>query len=190
MTSDGRVKPLVSVLTPSIPSRRELLEECKASVRYQTEQRWEHKVWIDDQGHGCGWTMNHCAMDARGEWLLPLADDDLLLPGALRSLLAVSEEADIVWARPLVWGNPSPHLTQGQPPFIPSFALIRTRLWRELGGYDETRRREEDRDLWVRALNAGARFVLCEEGPTWIYRFSFLPDGTPRNKSYTGGVAA
>ena len=189
MSSDSHRKPLVSILTPSIPSRRELLAECVASVRAQTEYRWEHKIWVDDTRHGCGWTMNHLAMSARGEWLLPLADDDLLFPGALRTLLAHVDGADVVWSRPLVWGNESPHLVTGVPPFIPSFALIRSRLWAELGGYDEERRREEDRDLWRRALAAGATFAFCAEGPTWCYRFSFLPDGTPRNKSYTGGVA-
>ena len=48
---------------------------------------------------------------------------------------------------PLVWGQPQEWFTQA-PPVIPSFALIRRDLWNELGGYDESRIREEDRDLW------------------------------------------
>ncbi len=52
---------------------------------------------------------------------------------------------------------------------IPSCALIRASLWRDLGGYDETLKREEDRNLWVKVLDAGARFVRVDD-PTWVYR--------------------
>jgi len=55
------------------------------------------------------------------------------------------------------------------PPVLPSFALIRASLWRDLGGYDETLAHEEDRNFWVEALSAGARFVRVEE-PCWVYR--------------------
>lgn len=161
-----------------------------ASVESQTEHDYEHLVHLDEERRGCAVSMNLLAKQAKGTWLLPLADDDLLCPGALRILLKHSEEADVIWSRPLVWANDSPHLTQGQPPRIPSFALIRRELWEQLGGYDEGVRREEDRGLWTRALDAGAVFKLVEEGPTWIYRFAFHPDGTPRNKSYFGGHAS
>ena len=178
------VKSLVSVITPTIPSRAAFLEECKASVAGQTtEHPYEHLVRLDDRGEGNSVTTNRLASEAKGDWLLPIADDDLLCPGALRILLANSGQGDIIWARPLVWGNDSPHLTQGQPPKIPSFGLIKTELWYRLGGYDENITREEDRGLWQRALDVGAEFHLVEEGPVWIYRFH------GGNKSYNGGRA-
>lgn len=182
----------MSVLTPSIPERAALLEECRASVDAQLERSYEHLVYTDSERRGCAWVMNHLASQARGRWLLPLADDDLLLPGALRSLLEAAalatDGAWIVYAPPLVWGNGDTHFW-GQPPCIPSFALIPARLWRELGGYDESRRREEDRDLYTRALAAGVGFVRVDE-PCWVYRFHFDAMGRPRNKSYAGGHAS
>jgi glycosyltransferase involved in cell wall biosynthesis len=160
-----------------------MLEECIASVTAQTYPDHEHLIGVDEERQGCSFVMNQLAEQAVGEWLLPLADDDLILPGCLATLLASSAEADIVYAPPLVWGNGSKHFF-GTPPYIPSFALIRSELWRTLGGYAPGLVREEDRDLWVRAIAAGARFVRADSAPTWIYRFH------AGNKSYHRGVAS
>lgn len=164
---------VVSVLTPSIPERAAMLEECKASVSGQLVEAasWEHLIEVDEARRGCAVTMNRLAARAKGEWLLPLADDDLLLPNCIQTLLDNTAEADIVYPPPLVWGEPAEWFTQA-PPVIPSLALIRASLWRELGGYDETRLREEDRDLWIKALAAGARFVRADRQPTWVYRLN------------------
>lgn len=163
----------VSVLTPTVPQRSRMLDECRASVAAQLwrgrEPDHEHLWQIDNDGDGCAVMMNRLAASAKGEWLLPLADDDLLLPGCLATLLAHADAGDVIYAPPLVTGNEDRWWFFQAPPAIPSFALIRASLWRDLGGYDETLRREEDRDLWVRALDAGARFVRVEE-PCWVYR--------------------
>lgn len=173
----------MSVLTPSIPPRASLLEECRRSVEAQTEADWEHLVEIDTHREGCSKVMNRLAAKARGVWVLPLADDDLILPGALRNLLAHSYESDIIYAPPLMWGWDSWHFFQ-EPPNIPSFALIKRSLWEQLGGYDESVIREEDRGLWTRALEAGATFQKVDTAPIWVYR---IHGG---NKSLNAGVAA
>ena len=181
---------LVSVLTPTIPPRAALLEQLKLSVAAQTVGRptWEHLIAVDEDRQGCAKTMNHLAGLAQGEWLLPIADDDLLLPAALERLLEVSTDADVVYGPPLVSGNGATHFF-GTPPEIPAPALVRATLWHELGGYDEALRREEDRNLWTRALAAGARFVRIHE-PVWVYRFHRTTDGGYANKSYRRGVSA
>lgn len=165
----GALSPLVSILTPSLPEREKLLIECERSVVAQTFEDYEHLALVDVDREGCAVTMNKLASIATGEWLLPLADDDLLLPGCLETLIAHLDGADIVYSPPLVTGNEDRWWFFQEPPAIPSFALIRASLWRELGGYNEALRREEDRDLWVKALGVGARFVRVDE-PTWIYR--------------------
>lgn len=175
---------MVSVLTPSIVERGWMLSECRASVSASTVDVWEHLVEVDEDRAGCAVTMNGLAAVAVGEWLLPLADDDLILPGCIAELIGHSEAADVVYPPPCVWGQPAEWFTQA-PPVIPSFALIRASLWRELGGYDEGRVREEDRDLWIRALAAGARFVRADAAPTWVYRL-----GHGGNKSFNAGVAS
>ena len=179
---------MISVLTPVIPEREALLQECVASVEAQTYPEVEQLVGMDEERRGCSWTINRLAERAKGEWLLPLADDDLLLPGGLAALHARSEGADVVFAPPLVWGNADQHFF-GDPPYIPSTALIRTSLWRDLGGYDEGVVREEDRGLWVKAMEAGAVFVRTNEQPVWLYRFRQAPGGGYLNKSYNNGYA-
>ncbi len=161
--------PLVSILTPTIDERDVFLAECRASVSAQLFYGWEHIIEPDPDRTGCAATMNRAAARARGEWLLPLADDDLLLPGCLDLLLERTNDGDIIYAPPLVTGNEDRFWFFQAPPAIPSFALICRELWNELGGYDETLRHEEDRNLWIKAMEAGAMFVRVDE-PCWIYR--------------------
>jgi hypothetical protein len=165
----GHPEPLVSVLTPTLPERAEYLKECCASVSSQTAGVWEHLVETDEDRAGCSVMANRLVAAATGVWLLPLADDDLLLPGCIEHLLAASGEADVVYSPPLVTGNEDRWWFFQAPPVIPSTALIRRSLWVELGGYDESLSREEDRQLWIKALAAGARFVRVDY-PTWCYR--------------------
>jgi hypothetical protein len=113
---------------------------------------------------------------------MPLADDDLLLPGCLASLLA-GQEADVIYSPPLVTGNEDRWWFYQEPPVIPAVALIRRTLWDDLGGYDETLSREEDRNLWVKAIEAGATFWRVLE-PCWVYRQH------GGNKSFNQGVAS
>lgn len=161
----------VSVITPTIIGREEMLKECARSVDAQTlaRDRYEHLIRRDEEHEGCAVTVNTLAAGAQGEWLLPLADDDLLLPGAINALLEASGEGDIVYSPPLVTGNEDRWWFFQAPPCIPSSALIRRSLWDDIGGYDETLKHEEDRDLWTKALDIGARFVRVNE-PAWVYR--------------------
>ena len=177
----------VSVLTPTIPERADLLEECIASVTAQTFKDMEQLIGVDEGRRGCSWMMNQLAQQAKGEWVIPFADDDLLLPGAVARLLEASDDADVVYSPPLVSQNGETHFF-GVPPDIPSFGLIRRTLWQVLGGYDTSRSREEDRDLWTRALKEGARFVRIGE-PQYVYRFH-ARSSKHQNKSYHGGVAS
>lgn len=178
------MKPLVSILTPTIRGREPLLAECVASVKAQTFDACEHLIQLDMEREGCAVVMNGLAKRAQGEWLLPLADDDLILPDCVATLVEHVNDADVIYPPPLVWGQPQEWFTQA-PPVIPSFALIRRSLWMDLGGYDETLIREEDRDMWIKAMAAGARFVRADSRPTWVYRL-----GHGGNKSFNEGVAA
>ena len=64
--------------------------------------------------------------------------------------------------------------------YIPATTLIRKSLWKDIGGWtlpgwgvgDAPREPEyaEDWDFWLRALEAGARFVCIPE-VTWAYRY-------------------
>ncbi len=160
---------LVSVITPTIPSRAKFLRECELSVAAQTWPDVEHVSVCDTDGRGNSYTTNRCAEAAEGEWLVPLADDDLLLPGGIEALMAERENADIVYAPPLVTGNEDRWWFFQSPPVIPSFALIKKGLWQTIGGYDEGVDYEEDRGFWTKALELEATFVRVDY-PCWVYR--------------------
>jgi glycosyltransferase involved in cell wall biosynthesis len=162
--------PLVSVITPTIPERSELLKECIASVEAQTYPHWEHVIVYDHDKAGCAKTMNEAARQAKGEWLLPLADDDLLLPGCIQALVLVAADADVVYPVPLVWGEAADQFC-GKPPDIPSLALIRAESWRKIGGYGAGLKNREDNNLWMRMMGQSQRFVRYDQSPTWVYRF-------------------
>jgi len=176
------VKPLVSVVTPTIPSRARYFEELGLCLESQTFKDFEWLYEIDKDRLGCARIVNGLAERAKGEWLLIVADDDLILPRCLEVMLEYADDADVVYSPPLVWGNDSKHFF-GEPPYIPSFGLIYMDLWREIGGYREDAIREEDRKFWIEALRLGAKFVKCNY-PTWVYRFH------GGNKSYANGVAS
>lgn len=183
-SSGSSLSPVVSVLTPTIKGREAFLAECRASVLVQTFPDWEHLRLLDEHRVGCAATMNALAAEADGDWVLPLADDDLILPGCLAALLAVSDDADVVYSPPLVWGVENPWWFFQEPPAIPSFGLIRRELWEKVGGYDYLWNREEDRRFWTRAVELGARFVKAASAPTWVYR---IHQGS---KSFHDGGAA
>lgn len=130
---------------------------------------WEHLILCDTERNGCAGTVNQLARAASGEWLLILADDDLLLPGCLTKLLSSSGAADIVHAPPLVFGE-DPAQFYLSPPAIPATCLIRRSLWIRVGGYDEGMTHTEDRDFYERAITVGARFHRVDY-PCWVYRF-------------------
>lgn len=174
----------VSVITATIPGREAMLAECVLSVRSQSHRNYEHIILLDSDREGCSAMVNRAVAQADGDWLFLIADDDLLLPGCLEAHLAVSDDADVVYAPPLVWGVHDPWWFFQAPPVIPSTALIRRDLWDTLGGYDELAVREEDRKLWVKAMDAGARFVRVEGQPTWIYRVH------PGSKSFAQNLQA
>lgn len=160
----------MSILTPTILGRENLLAELRASVRAQTFLHWEHLVRRDIDRVGCAKTMNALAAEARGEWLFPIADDDLMLPGCLGALVEVAWDYDVVYSTPLVWGEDGAQF-RGDPPGIPAVALIRRRAWEEMGGYNPQLGETEDRDLWERMQQQAKTFCRYEAAPTWVYRF-------------------
>jgi len=169
----------VVVVTPSLPSRVDLRAECVASVMAQTLQPVAHIIHLDYQRIGpaaCLNAMLPAAVETGAEWIAQIADDDLMLPRHLE-LLAGETDADVVYSYCDVIGrggwNPSAafdadRLRAGN--YIPATTLIRTELCSELGWRTDAAHGFEDWDFWIRALDAGARFV-CVPFVTWVYRF-------------------
>jgi glycosyltransferase involved in cell wall biosynthesis len=165
--------PEFAVLTPTLPERKSLLEECKASVSAQTIA-CTHLIGVDSDREGPGVVRNQLAASSDADWFLPVDDDDLIDPDLLEVLSQHLDEADVIypWCRvegldewtPNRLFRPDPLLTFN---YIPVTALVRAELWRDVGGMrDEP---FEDWRLWQRCLGAGARFK-CVDEVLWTYR--------------------
>ena len=146
----------------------------------QTHQPATHLIAVDHTRVGSSAMRNLLFRAVRTEWTAVLDDDDTFLPQHLDWLLAASHDADIVYSLPLVEGRsgwqpvgPFDAIRLRRESYIPATALIRTRLLDSIGGWRDSSQclhGWEDWDLWLRALDAGARFTFVPE-VTWRYRF-------------------
>lgn len=182
----------VTVITPSLPGRSSLRALALASVAQQTLPPEAHLIGIDYARRGSSAMRNTLARSCETDWIAPLDDDDILYPEHLERLVAAGDYADVVYPYCRVFGrewNPNrefdaPALMAGN--YIPITTLIRRELIFALDGWRDSSQVEhgwEDWDFWLRALEAGARFV-CVPHITWEYRFGNW------NKTIHGEAAA
>ena len=171
--------PRIVVVTPSLPERADFRAECVASVAAQTLPPVAHIVMVDYERAGPAMMLNRmlpACIAAGSDWVAQLADDDLADPHHLELLAAHCADADIVYSWCRVEGrsfNPNREFDEAAlraSNFIPATTMIRTSLCTQLGWRSDSTNGFEDYDFWLRALDAGARFV-CVAEVSWTYRF-------------------
>jgi hypothetical protein len=170
----------IIVVTASLPERNSFRAECIQSVNEQTLQPVAHLVSIDHERAGPARILNRllpACLAAGAEWIAQLADDDIFYPHHLATLVENANDADIVYpyceVRGRNWNPNAPFDAERlrRENYIPATTLIRASLCEQLGGWrEEAKEGFEDWDFWLRALDAGARFV-CVPQVTWAYRF-------------------
>ena len=168
--------PVVSVITPTVPGREELLLEAQTSVKAQTFAAWEHLVEVDAVKLGPAKVRNRLALKSEAKFLAFLDDDDLLDPQHLEVLLSYAMfGVDVVYSDcrldpPGRWPFNLPfdadRLKKGN--YIPVTALVRRSTFEEVGGFPLDID-FEDWGLWLRILAAGGVFKHVPK-VTWTYR--------------------
>jgi hypothetical protein len=88
----GPTKIPVTVCTPTIPPRGELLGRAMASVMAQTYKPLVHLILSDFEKIGAPKMLDLCLRTAQTEWVAILADDDEFLPHHLETLWHLMEE--------------------------------------------------------------------------------------------------
>lgn len=90
----------VTVITPTIPTRGELLGRAIRSVMNQTVKPVAHVVLPDVHRRGAAAMLDQCLETAQTEWVAVLADDDEFLPHHLETLCNLLDEtgADVAYS--------------------------------------------------------------------------------------------
>jgi hypothetical protein len=90
----------VTVVTPTIPTRGELLGRAIRSVMGQTVKPVAHLVMPDVERWGAPKMLDFCLRHAQSEWVAILADDDEFLPHHLETLWNLLDEtgADVAYS--------------------------------------------------------------------------------------------
>ena len=142
-----------------------------------------------EKGPGYAYAHRNIALErARGEAILWLADDDLLLPDHLRRIgkLWDTGRFDLVLSDGVVvhpddalehfgsdWSVPVLRAAFEQANTNPMASVsVRVELARAIGGWDGSVERAADWDLWMRALAAGARCAASREPTVLHFRAS------------------
>lgn len=126
------MNPGVTVVIPTIPPRAALLERAVASVMAQTVMP-ALVIESDEHRTGSADTRNRALARVETEWLLPLDDDDALMPWAVQVLSEAQAEtgADVVSGGAWIPQVPG-HREPVQPPapgwIDPAWATARSRL--------------------------------------------------------------
>jgi GT2 family glycosyltransferase len=184
----------VTVVIPTIPGREDLLARARRSVEAQTLPPHEVVVILDTRQQGAAWARNVGAARVTTTWLAWLDDDDEFEERHLEVLLTAAERtgADLIyscmevvggrdplavayqgrWQHPcgLAWSPDHAHSLRTYGNFIPVTYLVRAQLVRDVGGMPPSGgpKKEEDYQLLLRLLAAGARFLHVPE-VTWRY---------------------
>lgn len=169
----------VTVVTATIPERRDMLHELSQSIATQTVRPYEWIVRTDWDHQGPAPILNDIVAEVDTEWVFRADDDDLFDTTHFETIAPwLTDDYDVVYTWPRI--DPPGHFEheaalQGILPlhtlrernWIASAACVRTAMWETVGGLRDTD--DEDHDLWLRLLDIGARF-RCIPEVTWTYR--------------------
>ena len=168
----------VTVITPTLASRADLLAEATASVAAQTYTGpVVHAVGRDRFRRGPARMRNTLLTRATTRWVAFLDDDDVLLPRHLELLVGEGERtgADVVGSQYRVEGDDAVHghvvfdadeMRRGN--YLPPTVVARVDAVLRAGAFDP-KDHYEDWGLWVRMLAIGATFTIVPE-VTWVKR--------------------
>ena len=166
----------VTVITPSLPWRAEMLEECKASVQAQTIPAYEHIVEVDGHREGVVAMLNRTLPKIQTAWFSILADDDLYDPDFLETLIRERKtnpgfSVYYTWCHPVGRGNPNKPY-DGNFADTPVNGIFNLDAVNAVGGWRRTQSDDlhSDIDFLHRLQDSGATF-RCVEERKWSWRF-------------------
>lgn len=171
----------VTVITPSLPERDEMLERCIRSVKHQDVLPEEQLIRVDLAGVGPARLRTSMLDEATTGWVAFLDDDDLLYPHHIETLwnATIDDDGgppDVVISYCDFIGDKLPDGYYNRPfdrrvlrkhGIFPITVLARRSAILKHGAF-RVEDRYEDWALWNRMADGGCKFVTLEE-VTWTY---------------------
>ena len=166
----------ITVLTASIPRRKEMLINAIESVANQELKPVAHKIVVDVNHKGNHWTYNELLNSVTTEWLCFLDDDDILYPDHLSKLSQYCSEYDVIFSNgdfqdplnAIQYSEDFSIESLNYNSIVPITALVRTQAMRNVGGFDPYQ--ECDYLMWKTLAFKGYRFKKIND-ITWKYNF-------------------
>lgn len=170
---------LVSVVIPSLPKRREILEKALEGVRKQTYKNLE--IIVETGGSNAQEARNIGISKAKGEYIAMLDDDDYWLPEKIEKQVKLMEENPdcgicITWAKDLrladkgIMMDYTPKKEVTLSDMLRGFALsptstflIRREAIEQCGGFDEEMRFAHEYELAIRYAKHGWKVMTVQE---------------------------
>lgn len=177
------LQPGVTIITPTIEERAELLAEACESVQIQTEQAAQHLVYFDRECAGPAVARNAMLHAAATEYVGFLDDDDVLDAEHIEvlsdTLTATGADLAFSWHRtegdrvPIVprfneWSPEAEAFMHAGMNVIPVTVVAKREALLAAGGFYQ-HDHAEDYQLWLRMMSNGCRFA-CAPVETWTYR--------------------
>lgn len=165
MVAVSLTNELVSVLTPTIAGREWFLQRNKASIASQTHQPIEHVV-VDGNGLSATEAFQSALELARGEYVIPVSDDDWIAPHAVETLLATLGGSDCAFGSMLIVNvdNRNSRLVE-----IGGAVMWRKSLTDRIGGFDTSFRYAGDTELYSRILSRNDVSVAYRHEPLYFF---------------------
>lgn len=174
----------VTVLIPSIPPRKQMLNRAFVSVLNQLRPPDDIHVAIDHRRVGAAVNRNVALTNVDTDWVAFLDDDDEFLPQHLLVLLQNSDNADVIytgctvigphgedlgareeWGR---FGQPFDGLLLRKRSYLPVTSLVRTELAKRSAFQAPAGSDYDDWGFYLGLLDLGAHFKHVPQ-KTWIW---------------------
>lgn len=193
------LQPGITVVIPTIPPRGDLLERALRSVHGQTRPADGIVIVGDPDRTGAMATRNRGLSRVTTEWTAFLDDDDEFFPMHLWALgyYAKITGADMVypwfvqpeknWDGLGAFGIPFHEIAHEleHRNWIPVTVLVKTRLLRDVGGFQPPAPGVPDCEDWGawKALHAAGATIVHLPRRTWVWHHWLAEDGQPGNTS-------
>lgn len=133
------MKPTLSILTPTIPQRADLLAKLSAEIQRQildagAEGLVEHRINDEPPPRSIGAKRDRLMREARGRYVAFVDDDDGILPGYVSAIIAAAQgDPDVITFRQQARVNGAEsvvefRLGQENGPFVPR-GITRRNAW-------------------------------------------------------------